>query len=112
MSTSQSRTVASLDAEASVLPSGLKATQFTLLVWPVRMARVVFVATSQSRAVWSSPAVASHRPSGLKATERTRPVWPSRLARRRWVGASQRMTLGFPGLPESRLAEARCARRG
>ena len=80
VATSQSRTVASLDAEASVRPSGLKATEVRFLVWPVRTARVVFSATSQSRAVMSSLAVASHRPSGLKATERTQPVWPSKLA--------------------------------
>ena len=43
VATSQSRTVASLDAEASVFPSGLKATQFRFLVWPTRTARVVFL---------------------------------------------------------------------
>ena len=106
MATSQSRTVASLDAVATVFPSGLKATEVRFLVCPARTARVVFDATSHSRAVRSLPAVASNRPSGLKATDRTEPVCPSKLAIRLCDAVSQRITLGFAGFPESRLPEA------
>ena len=66
---SHSRTVPSSPAEASVLPSGLKATLVTGSVWTFRASPSArCVVTSQSRTARSSPAEAKVLPSGLKAT--------------------------------------------
>ena len=66
---SQSRTVPSSPAEASVRPSGLKATPSDgALVAVEGLAELAWLRVSQSRTVPSSPAEASVRPSGLKAT--------------------------------------------
>ena len=50
------------------MPSGLKATLVTPLVWPVSVRRIRPVATSQTVMSPSRLPVASRRPSGLKAT--------------------------------------------
>jgi hypothetical protein len=63
-------------ALASQLPSGLKATAWTLDPWPFRLRTSLPVTTSQSFTVLSALPVASQRPSGLKATALTQPRWP------------------------------------
>ncbi len=80
--TSQSRTCWSWAPDASQRPSGLKATDWTCPVCPVRIARARAVATSQSRTVLSAPAEATSVPSGLKATWATPLGCPRRL--REW----------------------------
>src|SRR6266566_7242654 len=74
---SQTRTVPSLLALASCVPSGLKVTLLTSLACPCRVSRLCPVPASHTRTVWSSPAVARRDPSGLNATSETRPVWPT-----------------------------------
>ena len=74
----QIRAVLSLLAVASWVPSGDHVTEFTQLVWPVRVWSVLPVWVFQIRAVRSLLAVASWVPSGDHATENTEPVWPVR----------------------------------
>src|SRR4051812_20828233 len=78
--TSHSFTVWSLLAEASVLPSGLHATDHTSPVCPLRVANSLPVAAPHSFAVWSLPAEARVLPSGLHVTEFTAFVCPLRVA--------------------------------
>src|SRR5262245_11531345 len=66
--TSHSRIFMSALPEASVLPSGLNATQLTASVCPVNFATSLPDATSHSRIVLSAPHEAIVLPSGLKAT--------------------------------------------
>ena len=72
----QSRTVLSSEADASVLPSGEKATAVTQPLWPVSVCWWVPVAGSQSRTVLSTEADASVLPSGEKATAVSQWLWP------------------------------------
>src|SRR6266545_1175433 len=72
---SQMRTVLSWPPVARWRPSGLKATQYTILTWPRKVSTSAPVATSQIFAVPSSLAVARLRSSGLKARPRTASVW-------------------------------------
>ena len=102
-SVNHSRTAQSLPTEASVRPSGLKATWRIVSEWPFNVPSRRREATSQRRMVRSEPAEASRRPSGLKATVRTLSVWPSSVASRLPVSASQRRRF-FSG---RRPAEAR-----
>lgn len=83
---SQRRTVLSALAVAMVLPSGRKATQKTMSVWPVSVPMCSYVAGSQRRTVLSSLALASVFPSGLKARALIAYVCPLRVAR---VGRSE-----------------------
>ena len=71
-SAAQVRTVPSLPAVASQVPSGEIATARTAPWWPVRAARGV-PSAAQVRTVPSSLAVASQVPSGEIATAFTRP---------------------------------------
>src|SRR5437773_3353850 len=66
---SQSRTVPSYQPElASSFPSGEKAIELILLVWPVKVASCSREARSQIRISRLGPPAASLRPSGEKAT--------------------------------------------
>src|SRR6516165_1930367 len=72
-------------ALAKCRPSGLKATQFTLLEWPERVHSgvVTFPAgatTSQILMVWSCAALARRVPSWLKATLVTPAVCPRKVS--------------------------------
>src|SRR5206468_966103 len=67
--TSQSLTVWSLPAEASVRPSGLKRTDSTRLVCPRRVPHSLPVVASHTLTVLSRLAEATALPSGLKPTE-------------------------------------------
>jgi hypothetical protein len=75
---------------ASILPSGLKVTHLTRLVWPRRILRQRPVLISQRRIVWSSLPLASTLPSELKATDLTQLLWPCKIVRQRPVLTSQR----------------------
>jgi hypothetical protein len=82
---SYNRAVLSALAVARVCPSGLKATDLTLLVWPVRAPSGLGWRRSRishNRTVLSELAVARVHPSGLKVTEFTAPAWPVRVASR------------------------------
>ena len=76
MSAFHNRMVWSSLAEAIRCPSGLNATLFTGLVWPVSVLRGWPVSAFHSRTVWSALAEAIRCPSGLNATLFTGPVWP------------------------------------
>ena len=66
---------------ARVLPSGLKVTELTGALWPVRGVPIWRrVARSHSRIVPSALPLASVLPPGLKVTELTGPLWPVREA--------------------------------
>ena len=74
---SHSRRVSSNEPETMRRPSGLKATEFTQLVWPSRGGPMGLpLAASHSRRFLSAEPETMRRPSGLKATEITTPVWP------------------------------------
>src|SRR5262249_22646962 len=77
--TSQSLNERWLLPAAKVLPSGLNATEPTMLP-PWRVARISPVRTSQSLTVWSSPPDANVLPSGLNATDSTGWRRPLRVA--------------------------------
>ena len=62
---SQIRAVLSPLAVTMNLPSGLKAVELTLSLWPLNVGSSWPVAASQMRAVWSSLAVTMNLPSGL-----------------------------------------------
>src|SRR5262249_22809354 len=79
--TSQSRTVRSLLAEASRVPSRPNATLQTHPVCPVKGRISCPVATSHSLTVASMPPEAIHLPSELTATLRTPPVCPLNVRR-------------------------------
>src|SRR5262245_26298035 len=100
VATSHSLTVWSWLPEASVLPSGLYATERTQPVCPLRVACSSPVAASHSLTVWSSLPEASVLPSGLYATDRTQPVCPLRVARSLPVVTSHSLTVLSP-LPEA-----------
>src|SRR5450755_2638734 len=82
--TSHSRTVWSALPAAKVCPSGLNATEYTVLEGPVngRPSRIGWLGlvTSHRRTVLSPPAAARVRPSGLNATEYTSLVGPVNVA--------------------------------
>jgi hypothetical protein len=78
--TSQSLIVPSLPAEASIFPSVLNTTHFTLSVCPLSMAFCSPRATSQSLILLSWLPEASVFPSGLNATDNTASVCPLRAA--------------------------------
>ena len=59
------------------MPSGLKATDETEPVWPLRVRTSSPLRTSHSFTVRSSLPEASRVPSGLKATEETESLWPN-----------------------------------
>ena len=65
---SQSRTVRSVEADATSVPSGEKATALTEPVWPWSVCMAAPVAASQSRTVPSLEADATSVPSGEKVT--------------------------------------------
>src|SRR5947209_3817561 len=67
--------------EARVLPSGLKATDDTPSVCPLRVACSLPVATSHNLIVLSLLADANVLPSGLKATDCTSSECPLRVSR-------------------------------
>jgi hypothetical protein len=75
---SQSRTVLSWEADATVCPSGEKITAVMESSWPSRTYFCVPEAVSQSRTVLSREADATVRPSGEKVTAVTDLSWPSR----------------------------------
>ena len=68
-----SRTVLSVDAVITRLPSSLKATLRTDCRWPSSCATTTPLCTSHTRAVASSEAVAARRPSGLNTAPNTAP---------------------------------------
>ena len=70
VATSQRRIVLSTPAEATALPSGLNATEWTVLACPFSVAVILPPATSQSCTLFSGPSEARDLPSGLKATQR------------------------------------------
>src|SRR5277367_2600266 len=74
---SHSLTVLSLYADASVLPSGEKATAMTELEWPSSVCSTAPDPASHSLTVLSYDADASVLPSGEKATALTQAEWPS-----------------------------------
>jgi hypothetical protein len=74
---SQSLTVLSRDANASVLPSGVKATAVTQPKWPSSVCSSPSDLASQSLTVSSCDVDASILPSSVKATAVTQPEWPS-----------------------------------
>src|SRR5579862_5695273 len=78
---SHSRTVLSIDADATSWPSGEKATALTHLEWPSSVLRQEPVAVSHSRTVLSSDADATSWPSGEEATALTPTEWPSSVLR-------------------------------
>src|SRR5438445_6596995 len=61
---------------ASILPSGLKATESTTSECPARVRNSLPLATSQNLMVLSQLPLASILPSGLNATELTKSEWP------------------------------------
>jgi hypothetical protein len=76
---SQSLTVLSLLLEAMIFPSGLKATEITAPLWPLRGSPTwAPEEASQSLTVLSLLLEAMIFPSGLKVTEVTPLMWPSR----------------------------------
>src|SRR5205085_755015 len=77
--------------EASVVPSGLYATEYTPPACPLRVACSLPVLTSHSLIVSSQLPEAKVLPSGLYATEYTRFLCPLRVARSLPVATSQRM---------------------
>ena len=85
------RAVLSADAVTMRDPSGLKAAEFTVSLWPRRTAISFAVAASQMRAVLSPDAVTMRDPSGLKAAEFTRAV----------MAAQDRDLLGGRGVPDA-----------
>jgi hypothetical protein len=93
---SHSRTVPSLLALASWLPSGENATTLTRSVGPARVAVRWLLAGSHSRTVPSPPALASWRPSGENATALTPWVGPARVAVRRPLSGSHSRTVPSP----------------
>src|SRR5262249_30457864 len=76
-------------AEASVLPSGEKATAVTSRGWAWRVLFSLAVSTSHSLTVLSKPAEASVLPSGLKPTPSTPAVGPPSVAFSGPPGTSQ-----------------------
>jgi hypothetical protein len=93
MAASQSRTVLSYEADATVVPSGEKATDMTESLWPLRVCLWAPMAASQSRTVLSFEADATVVPSGEKATDMTDSLWPSRVCLWAPVAASQSRTV-------------------
>lgn len=77
---SQSLTVRSSDAEASMAELCENATEWTLLLWPSSVAVQAPVIVSQSLTVQSSDAEASIAESCENATDWTQSLWPSSVA--------------------------------
>ncbi len=102
VSTSQSGTVWSSEAEASLFPSGEKATTTSQPEWPSSVLRDAPITASESRTVQLSEAEASCLPSGENVTALTQSEWPSSLPRDAPVAASQSRTMS------SQEAEASC----
>jgi hypothetical protein len=90
---SHSRTILSLDADATTLPLGENATEKTQSVCPSSFCGAAPVAASQSRTVSSHDADANTLPSGEKATEQTQPVCPSSFCSPAPVAVSQSRTV-------------------
>src|SRR5262245_14280095 len=78
VSASQSRTVSSRLAVATVRPLGAKATHSTMLSWPCSTSRCLQVRTSHSRTPPPSAAQARVRPSGENTTQHPA-CWPTLL---------------------------------
>ena len=97
-STSQTLTVPSSPQDTSRLPSGLKATDTTIEVWPRKQAISRPVSGSQSRTVPSALAEAMRRPSRLKFTSSIIAEWPRRYCTSRPPAGSQRL-IAFSALP-------------
>src|SRR5262249_33311432 len=74
VATSHNRAVPSASPVASVLPSGLNATEPTAPAWPARAGSCRGGATNHNRAVPSAAAGARVWPSGLDATGATPPA--------------------------------------
>ena len=90
---SQSRTVSSLEADATSAPSGEKATALMEPVWPWSVCVAAPVAASQNRTVQSIEADATSVPSGEKVTALAEPVWPWSVCVAAPVPASQSRTV-------------------
>ncbi|PZD23657.1 EST1-DNA-bind domain containing protein [Pyrenophora tritici-repentis] len=99
---SHSRTVLSLDADATSCPSGEKATALTTLEWPFSVLRHVPVAASHRRTVSSPDADATRCPSGEKATAMTGEEWPSSVLQHVPVAASHSRTVLSPDADATR----------
>src|SRR5438477_387863 len=80
-------------AVARYVPSGLKATPMTELVWPARVSTSRPDAVSHILTILSKLAVARRVPSGLKATPRTVLVWPNRVRTSRPDAASHTLAV-------------------
>eukprot|EP00976_Prorocentrum_cordatum_P061590 1176363-Prorocentrum_minimum.AAC.4 len=76
------RTVKSKDPVTRVHPSGEKAHDHTVAVWPVRMRRRDQSPVPHTRTVQSIDPVTRVPPSGEKAHDFTSAVWPVRVRRR------------------------------
>src|SRR5262249_51855537 len=80
--------------EASVLPSGLKATPVSRSPWPFKSVRGLLVVRSHNLMALSSQAVASVLPSGLKATPKMAVTAPSKaVCRGSQAGGSHRFAV-------------------
>src|SRR5208282_226919 len=99
---SQSFTVLSQEAEATIFPFGLHATLATVSVCPCKVASSLPVAASHTLTVLSAEAEAKVFPSGLHATLKTESVCPWRVASSLPVAASQSLTVSSPD-PEARV---------
>src|SRR5262249_2384135 len=106
-STSQRRMLPSTLPEASVLPSGGKATEVTTPLWPRRLPSPLAPGVRPcSRTVLSKPAEARALPSGAKARALIGPLWT--FAASRGLPPSGRQSVIVP----SALAAARVLRSG
>src|SRR5258706_15060773 len=74
---SQRRMVLSHPELASLPPSGLHSTPYTLQRWPRNTLGGLALATSQIVTMLSAPPLASRAPSGLQATSTTQAAYPS-----------------------------------
>src|SRR5262249_61865408 len=81
LAASPTRPFSQPDAVLMREPSGLRAAEHTLPLWPLRTAISLPLAASQMRAVLSHDAVTMREPSGLKAAENTALSWPPRPKR-------------------------------
>ena len=101
MAASQSRTVSSSELDASVFPSGEKATAVTERLCPSSVCWWAPVAASQSRTVSSSELDASVLPSGEKATAVTEPLCPSSVC---WCASQYRLVSALIAMNDSLFA--------
>ena len=110
VSASQILRALSSPPEATVLPSGLKATHQTRSAWPVQRTRARPVSASQTTTAPSALAAATRRPSGLKATAWTTAAWRSRPSPKRRATWSGRPA-GRPGKSQRPCGRRRRPRR-